>query len=70
MLDERIGVSYPDVTQDDNGVIYVVYDWERYKAREILMATFTEEDILAGRCVSPNARLRMLVSKATGKQEE
>jgi hypothetical protein len=67
MLDDRIGVSYPDGAQDENGVIYVVYDFDRYKAREILMAAFTEEDILAGRCVSRNAELRLLVSKALGE---
>ena len=68
LLDERLKVSYPDGAQDENGVIYIVYDWDRYDAREILMATFTEEDILAGKCVSPHARLQMLVSKATGEK--
>ena len=27
------------------------------------MARFTEEDVLAGRCVSPRSRLRMVISQ-------
>jgi hypothetical protein len=66
MLDERNSVSYPDGAQDEKGVIYIVYDRERYKDRELLMAMFTEEDILAGTCMSPHAKLKVLVSKAEG----
>ena len=65
MLDERINVSYPDGDQDKDGTIYVIYDWERYRDKEILMARFTEEDVLAGKIVSPNGALRLLVNKAT-----
>ncbi len=66
LLDERNNVSYPDGVQDENGRIYIVYDRERYVDREILMAVFTEEDIIAGKCVSSDARLKVLVSVATG----
>lgn len=66
MLDERKSVSYPDGTEDDRGNIYIAYDRERYEAREILFAKFTEKDILAGRLVSPTSRLKNLISKATG----
>ena len=66
MLDERNSVSYPDGDQDKDGTIYVIYDWERYKDKEILMARFTEEDVLAGKIVSPKGALRLLVNKATG----
>lgn len=62
LLDERNNVSYPDGQQGSDGTIYIVYDRERTKAREILMATFTEEDILAGEPVSRKASLRMVVS--------
>ena len=65
MLDERLNVSYPDGDQDKDGTIYVIYDWERYKDKEILMARFTEEDVLAGKIVSSNGALRLLVNKAT-----
>jgi predicted neuraminidase len=66
MLDERANVSYPNSDQDENGTIYVIYDWERYKDKEILMARFTEEDVLAGKIVSPQGQLRLLFNKATG----
>lgn len=66
MLDERSSVSYPDGTQDEDGLIYIAYDRERYRDREVLMAVFTERDILAGRCLNEKSRLRVLISKATG----
>lgn len=66
MLDERSDVSYPDGTEDENGFIYIAYDHERYNAREILMAKFTEKDILAGTCVNCQSRLKVLISSATG----
>jgi len=66
MLDERTSVSYPDGDQDKDGTIYVIYDRERTKDKEILMARFTEEDVLAGKIVSSTGALRLLVNKATG----
>ncbi len=66
MLDARGEVSYPDGTESEDGLIYITYDHERYDAREILMAVFTEKDILAGQCVDPRSRLRVEVSKALG----
>ena len=47
LIDGRDNVSYPDGFQDDSGLIYVTYDHDRYGDRAILMAAFTEEDILA-----------------------
>lgn len=64
LIDERFLVSYPDGVQADDGSIYVIYDRERYAAKEILMAVFREEDVLAARCVSPGARMRILVNRA------
>lgn len=66
LLDERSPVTYPDVTEDENGNIYVVYDFERYRAREILMAKINEADILAGKIVTPTSYLKRLVNRATG----
>ena len=66
MLDTRDRVSYPDGTEDDEGYIRIIYDRERFADREILMAVFTEEDILEGRLVSEKSRLKVLVSKASG----
>ncbi len=63
MLDERVGVSYPDGVEDEKGVIRVIYDFERTKSRQILMAAFREEDVRRG---SPGkkTRLRVVVNQA------
>ncbi len=72
-LDERY-VSYPDAQEADDGFIYVAYDRERggfssslnavyQHAREILVAKITEEDILAGKIVNPESRLKVIASK-------
>ncbi|MDO4583239.1 MAG: sialidase family protein [Planctomycetia bacterium] len=68
MLDERSGVSYPDGDQTPDGSIYIIYDFDRYNAKEILLAHITEADILAGKIVSPQSQLRLIVNKATGKK--
>jgi len=67
MLDERPGVSYPDGVEAKDGTIYVIYDYNRGTDKEILMARFTEKDILAKKICTPSSRLRLLVNKATGK---
>ena len=66
MIDERADVSYPDVTEDDKGQIYIAYDWKRYHEKELYLAVVTEEDILAGKIVKDTSRLRVVVNKATG----
>jgi hypothetical protein len=52
--------------QDKQGVIRIIYDHERYKEGDILMAVFREEDVMAGACRSSGAKLRMLVNRFTG----
>ena len=69
LLDERNEVSYPDAKEADDGYIYVTYDWERVKQREILMAKFTEEDIIKGKIESKEGELRILVNKALGQPD-
>lgn len=64
LLDERSGVSYPDAVVAPDGLISVVYDHGRTSEKEILLAQFREEDILAGRLISTDARLLHLISKA------
>lgn len=66
MLDERTGVSYPDGFQAPDGTIHILYDRNRARDREILMAKFTEADILAGKIVNEKSRLQMIVHKALG----
>jgi hypothetical protein len=69
LLDERTGVSYPDGQQAPNGVIRIVYDYNRTTDRNILMAAFREEDVAGGKDVSGAVKLRQLVSRGTGGQE-
>ena len=66
MLDERSTVSYPDGTQSPDGVIRLIYDWNRADDKHILMAVFREEDVRAGKDVSGAVRERVLVNRATG----
>ena len=64
VLDERSGISYPDAVETEDGLLYAIYDYDRTGERKILMATFTEEDVLAGEIVSEEGRLRVLVNQA------
>lgn len=70
IIDERRQVSYPDAVQAPEGTIYLVYDFERRNARQILMATFTEEDVACGHWNSLVARQRIVVNQATGQRPE
>lgn len=70
MLDERSGVSYPDGQQTPDGLIRVIYDYNRVSDRKILLATFREEDVAAGRDRSGAVKLRQLVSQASGGREK
>lgn len=63
MLDERKGISYPDGFQAPDGTIYISYDRNRSTDGEILMARFTEADILARATASPRSKLRLLISR-------
>ena len=66
LLDERASVSYPDGFQAPDGLIHILYDWNRHSDAEILLAKFREEDVLAGKLVSKDSKLQMLANKATG----
>ena len=55
LLDERTGVSYPDGMQASDGRIYITYDYDRRQQQEILMTSFTENDVL-----SPDYDSRMI----------
>lgn len=74
LLDERVNVSYPDATENDDGYIYITYDRERggflnslekvyASAREVLVAKITEEDIIAGKLVSNAGYLKRVAAK-------
>jgi hypothetical protein len=81
LLDERDNVSYPDAVEHDDGYLYITYDRERgafrysldkvYEdAREILIAKITEEDIISGKLVSPDSKLKFVISKLGKYAEE
>ena len=63
MLDDREKVTYPDGVQAPNGTIYIVYDHNRTPDGEVLMATFNEDDVRAGKPVSGKIRLRGEVAR-------
>jgi predicted neuraminidase len=64
LLDARSGVSYPDGQQTSDGIIRIIYDFSRTSSRHILMASFREQDVAAGKPVTDSAKLRQLVSEA------
>lgn len=66
LIDERDHVSYPDAVEAEDGRILVVYDRDRYGQREILLASLTEADILAGRATDPRSWLQQVINRATG----
>ncbi len=48
LIDERLGVSYPDGVEDEEGVQYLIYDFDRKGAKEIRLAVFDETAVLRG----------------------
>ncbi|UII34299.1 glycoside hydrolase [Fulvivirga ulvae] len=48
IIDERMGVSYPDVAEGENGNLYAIYDRSRSYAKEIILCRFNEKDIITG----------------------
>ena len=69
LLDERPGVSYPDGQQVEDGSIFIIYDYHRKSDQNILMASFTEDDVLSGDPESESVTLRRLVSKGGSPQD-
>lgn len=67
LLDSGCG-SYPDCCQADDGTIYVTHDHGRDREGEIWLHRFTEDDILAGKIVSPRGRLGLVVFRALGTE--
>lgn len=69
ILDDRKGVSYPDGFQAPDGTIYISYDRNRATDGEVLMARFTEEDVIAKKFVTGRSKAGMLVSRPLGKRK-
>lgn len=66
VLDDRKTISYPDGIQAPDGTIFISYDRDRIERGEILLARFNEADIQAGKLVSDNSKLKMLISRPLG----
>lgn len=69
MLDERKGISYPDGFQAPDGRIYVSYDRNRATDGEILMAKFTEQEVMSGELSQPGSKLKLLISRPLKPRE-
>lgn len=77
VVDERES-SYPDGTQAADGTIYLIYDHQRYTLNRegqagvgsVVMATFTEADVRAGKPVSDKARLREVITQLREEKPE
>ena len=52
-IDGRSQVSYPDADQDENGNIYICYDYSRYDKRQICVAKISESEILEPKSPPP-----------------
>ena len=64
IVDDSRFVSYPDLEEGPDGRLYVSHDFERQKGAEIRLHIVREADVWAGKIVSPDARLGILVTKA------
>ncbi len=63
LLDERSGISYPDLVQDDKGRILLVYDRSRTGEKEILMARFSEKEVRKGKIFLKDSGSKILLSR-------
>lgn len=61
LLDDRTEVSYPDLAQDSEGKIYILWDMGRYEQKEMRMSVMTEEDIKKG--AVPREAEKIIVSR-------
>jgi len=64
LLDER-PTSYPDATQDQDGVLHIVHDFERHGAKIVSYHRITEADIMAGKVVAEGSVLGRVANQAT-----
>ncbi len=65
LLEGERPTSYPDAVQAENGRIYVIHDTrgaDHEPEAEIQMATFKEEDIIAGEFITDGARSGILIN--------
>lgn len=70
VLDDRRSVSYPDVAESDEGRLWIVYDRERTGAREILLASISEADILDGALSDAASFTRRVITSPTSRSRD
>ena len=63
MIDPGMGVSYPDMAQDINGRMYIVYDHGRRGDAKIKLASITQSDIIAGEIITPASFLMRVINR-------
>lgn len=68
VIDDREKVTYPDGFQAPDGTIYVTYDHNRGFG-EIVLAKFTEEDVLAGKITNTQSKLKMTAIRPMKKKK-
>ena len=68
-IDEREGSEQPDFVEGNDGFIYIGYGRCPQFSAESMLAIVTEEDILAGKLVNPDSKLRIVAGKSTGMWE-
>ena len=68
LLDERLGVSYPDGIQAPDGTIFLIYDYDRKGEKEILLARFREEDVSRETYAAGQVELKICVNRAKGER--
>lgn len=66
ILDVRNGVSYPDITQGCDGKLYIVWDFDRYGAKQILMAELSEAELLSTEGVTVMDSSRIVAVSSIG----
>ena len=70
MIDECEDVTCLDGVQAGAGRIHIIYDHQRTPLGEVLMATFTEDDIRVDEPISDKIRLRAKVASLPIKQAD
>ena len=63
LIDPELSVSYPDAAISPDGVIYMVHDFRRTADKTIFFSRFTEEDIMAGKCVKSDSFVKHIISR-------
>lgn len=62
LLDERTNVSYPDAVETAEGRLLMIYDRNRLGEGEILLQSFTEEEVLLNRTPGYENRCPRIIS--------